>query len=133
FDDTNQLAARAFTAAGAHGKEVGYTRDAAAHPVGGGQHQRLVQVLPADFGFALRSNDEVAALLPIEHAAETTVGIKAGETAPVHGTGAGNQRCGMAITDQCVVGDGRVRMRGTSYSDEAPRRLLLQDSSEITF
>ena len=73
FDDPNQLAARALPAAGAHGKEVGDACDVAAHPVGGDQHQRLVHVLPADLGFAFRGDDEVAALLPIQHAAETTV------------------------------------------------------------
>ena len=102
-------------------------------PVGGGQHQRVVHVLPADLGLALRGDDEVAALLPIQHAAETTVGIKSGETTPVHGTGAGDQRCRVAVADQGVVGDGRVRMRGTSYFDEAPRWLPFQDSSEIPF
>src|SRR5262245_43951172 len=75
----------------------------------------------------------MAALLPVQQAAETTVGIKPGKTAPVYGTGAGNQRCGMAITDQGIVGDGRIRTRGTSYVDEAPRRLPFQDSSEIPF
>ena len=130
FDDSNQLAARTMASAGAHGKEVGDPRDVAARPVGGHQDEGVV-IYSRLTCLALGSDDEMAALLPVQQTTETTIGIEPGETAPVDGAGAGDQRGCVAITDQGIVGDGGIRMRGTSYSTKRRAGCLFKTAARF--
>src|SRR5829696_8857433 len=57
---------------------------------------------------------EASALIPVEQAGEDTWSVKAGTAEPVDTAVGADQRRGLKIADQSVLGNGRVRLHGCS-------------------
>ena len=109
MDDPDELAAGMQLAAGAHGKEIDEPRLAGARGECRDEHEAVAAILALYPVGTHRGDRKVTALVPIEEAAKTTVGIEPGQAAPVDGAAAGDESGGVAITDQAVVGDRRIR------------------------
>jgi hypothetical protein len=61
--------------------------------------------LPGDIVLALRRDPEAAALVMVEQAREHAGSVEAGKAQPVDGAVGSDQRGGMQVADQAMVGD----------------------------
>src|ERR1700744_2840446 len=117
-NDPDELAAGMEFAAGAHREEIDEPRLTGFRGESRDEHEAVAAILALYPVRTDRGDREVAALVPIEQATKTTIGIEPGQAAPVDGAGARNQRGGMAIADERVIGDRRInRLAGGRIRD----------------
>src|ERR1700761_1977288 len=108
-DDPDELAAGMQLAARAHRKEIDEPRLASARGEGRDEHEAVATILALCPVGTHRGDRKITALVPIEQTAKATVGIEPGQAAPVDGAAAGDESGGVAIPDQAVVADWRIR------------------------
>ena len=88
MDDTDELPPRMQFPPNAHGEEVDHARFAGTGSESRDQHEAVAAIFALYPVPAHRGNGEVTALAPVEQATETTVGVEAGQAAPIDGTAA---------------------------------------------
>src|ERR1700722_15581211 len=111
MDDPDELASGMELAAGAHGKEIDEPRLTGFRGESRDEHEAVAAILALYAVRTHRCDREVTSLVPIEEAAKTTIGVEPGQAAPVNGAGARNERGGMAIADERVIGYRWIRRR----------------------
>src|SRR5581483_6709614 len=110
LDDPQQLPLRVAAPAPAHGEAVEALRLPARLVEGGNQHQRPVEVRPGGVvGVGRRLDRAVAAPLAVDEPPEDRASVEAGEAAPVDRRRYRDEGGAVAVSDQCVVPDRRVR------------------------
>ena len=111
LDDPDQLLLGLQRSARAHYEEVDDASFGALCPEGGAEHERALQVgLEGCRVLVLGRHLAVAAALPVEEAPEHAGGVDAGHAAPVDRARAADEGHRMAIADECVVADRRIRL-----------------------
>src|SRR5829696_5438035 len=108
LDDAQDLGPGSRRPLARHRHAVDHGGLAALDPEAGLEHHRVAHIAAVNGGLApaLDGGDrEVAAALPVEEPGEGAARVETWQTAPVDGAGARDQRRGLAVADQSVVGD----------------------------